>query len=32
VGASFAVSKFIGWKYHESQPKKLRRGKHVGSV
>lgn len=32
VGASLAMSKFIGWKYHQSQPKKLRKGQAVGSV
>lgn len=32
VTASFSMSKFIGWKHHPSQPKKLRPGKQVGSV
>lgn len=26
------MSKFIAWKFHESQPKKLKPGPHVGSV
>lgn len=32
VDATFVMSKFIGWKYHENQPKKLKPGPHVGSV
>lgn len=26
------MSKYIGWKFHETQPKKLSRGPHVGSI
>ena len=32
VSATFTMSKFIAWKYHESQPKKLKPGPQVGSI
>lgn len=32
ITATLSLSKFIGWKYHSSQPKKLSRGQQVGSI
>jgi hypothetical protein len=32
IKSTLALGKFIGWKYHESQPRKLTPGKQVNSV
>ncbi len=32
IRAGLSLSKFVAWKYHESQPKKLSKGPQVGSV